>query len=328
METLLVALRAAAEPTRLRLLAACAKGEMTVGELTEVVGQSQPRVSRHLKLLCEAGLLDRFKEGKWVFYRVADERRSPVRDIVSMIPNGDPIIARDDVRLEAIKRARQERAATYFRTNAQAWDRIRSLHVDEGEVETALVDGWPEGGVRDLLDIGTGTGRLLQLFGPSIERGIGIDLSHDMLAYARAKLDDAGLMNCQVRHGDMYRLALDGESFDAVTVHQVLHYADEPASVISEAARVLRPRGRLTIVDFAPHRLERLRDEHAHRRLGFDDDEVAGWCREAGLAIETVRALAGEPLTVKIWVAVKPGPAPLDAPSGRTEPRHRAAAAP
>ena len=320
-------LRAAAEPTRLRLLAACAKGEMTVGELAEVLGQSQPRVSRHLKLMCEAGLLDRFKEGTWVFYRMADERGSPVRDIVSMIPENDPIIARDRERLEAIKLARHERAATYFRTSAQAWDRIRSLHVDEREVERALMAAWPEGKVRDLLDIGTGTGRLLQLFGPMIERGVGIDLSHDMLAYARANLDDGGLMNCQVRHGDMYRLALDDESFDAVTVHQVLHYADEPANVIFEATRVLRPQGRLVIVDFAPHRLEQLRAEHAHRRLGFADDEVTGWCREAGLETEAVQTLEGDPLTVKIWVAVKTGRLPADAATGRAERDHREAAA-
>ncbi len=333
MDSLFVALRAAAEPTRLRLLAVCAKGEMTVGELTEVLGQSQPRVSRHLKLMCEAGLLDRFKEGTWVFYRLADERRSPVRDIVAMIPENDPIIARDGERLAAIKNARHQRAARYFRTNAPAWDRIRSLHVDEREVERALMEAWPGGAegpagkVRDLLDIGTGTGRLLQLFGPSIERGVGIDLSHDMLAYARANLDDAGLMNCQVRHGDMYRLPLDGETFDAVTVHQVLHYADEPAQVIGEAARVLRRGGRLFIVDFAPHELEQLRAEHAHRRLGFGDDEVAFWCREAGLEIDTVRKLEGEPLTVKIWVAVKSERVPPDAPTGRAGGEHRDAVA-
>ncbi len=325
LEALLDALRAAAEPTRLRLLAACARGEMTVGELTEILGLSQPRISRHLKLLCEAGLLDRFKEGTWVFYRLADERRSPARDIVSMIPQHDPIIARDGERLEAIKLARHERAAGYFRTNAPSWDRIRSLHVDEREIERALKEAWPRGAVRDLLDIGTGTGRLLLLFGSAIERGVGVDLSRDMLAYARANLDDAGLTNCQVRHGDMYRLPLDDASFDVVTIHQVLHYADEPHHAISEAARVLRPGGRLMVADFAPHRLERLRDEHAHRRLGFGDEEVSGWCREAGLEIETIRAMAGEPLTVKIWIAVKSESPrrPPDSRAERTHPDHR-----
>ena len=289
----------------MRLLAVCAKGELTVGELTEVLGQSQPRISRHLKLMCEAGLLDRFKEGTSVFYRMADERRSLVRNIVSMIQDHDPIITRAREMLEAIKIARHERAVKYFRKNAQAWDRIRSLHVDEREVERTLMQAWPDSKVVDFLDIGTGTGRILQLFGPLVERGVGIDLSHDMLAYARANLDEVGLLNCQVRHGNMYRLAIDGASFDAVTVHQVLHYAEEPEKVIFEAARVLRLHGRLVIVDFAPHRLEQLRTEHAHRRLGFTDDDVSHWCCEAGLKTATVLTLAGEPLTVKIWVAIK-----------------------
>jgi len=303
----------------MRLLAICAKGELTVGELTEVLGQSQPRISRHLKLMCEAGLLDRFKEGTSVFYRMADERRSLVRTIISMIPDNDSIITRDRERLEAIKIARREQAAKYFRKNAQAWDRIRSLHVDEREVERTLMQAWPDSKVWDFLDIGTGTGRILQLFGPLVERGVGIDLSHDMLAYARANLDEVGLPNCQVRHGNMYRLAIDGASFDAVTVHQVLHYAEEPEKVIFEAARVLRLHGRLVIVDFAPHRLEQLRTEHAHRRLGFADDDVIHWCCEAGLQMATVRTLAGEPLTVKIWVAIKLDRVPAETATGAAE---------
>ena len=161
--------------------------------------------------------------------------------------------------------------------------------------------------------------------GPLVERGVGIDLSHDMLAYARANLDEVGLLNCQVRHGNMYRLAIDAASFDAVTVHQVLHYAEEPEKVIFEAARVLRLHGRLVIVDFAPHRLERLRTEHAHRRLGFTDDDVNHWCCEAGLQMATVRTLAGEPLTVKIWVAIKSEPIPAETVTGTAEPVQREA---
>jgi ArsR family transcriptional regulator len=305
MEELLGALRAAAEPTRLRLLVLCAHGELTVTELTRILGQSQPRVSRHLKLLCEAGLLDRFREGSWVFYRL--NRSDPVgalaRQLVAACGENDPTIALDRQRLAAVKRQRADLASTYFRDNAARWDRIRSLHIDEREVEAALVEIIAGADPRDLLDIGTGTGRMLEVLAPRVERALGIDQSREMLSVARVNLERAGLDNGAVRLGDMYRLALPDASFDAVVIHQVLHYADRPAAAIAEAARVLRPNGILVLVDFAPHALEYLREEHAHRRLGFADAEIAGWCRNAGLDPTPPRRLPGEPLTVVIWAA-------------------------
>jgi ubiquinone/menaquinone biosynthesis C-methylase UbiE/DNA-binding transcriptional ArsR family regulator len=309
MDELLSGLRAAAESTRLRLLALCAEGELTVSELTEILGQSQPRVSRHLKLLCEAGLLDRFREGSWVFHRLSQRAGGGglARLLVDLIPADDATVALDRERLEAIKRQRAEQAATYFRTNAAQWDRIRSLYVEESEVEAALRSLLPVREIRDLLDIGTGTGRVLELFGPLVERALGVDLSRDMLAVARANLARADLRNCSIRQADMYQLPLPGASFDAVVIHQVLHFAERPAHAISEAARVLRPGGRLVIVDFAPHELEFLRNEHAHRRLGFTDAEVTGWCRASGLVPETARRLPGNPLTVSLWPARRGG---------------------
>ncbi len=278
---------------------------MTVSELTRILDQSQPRVSRHLKLMCDAGLLERFKEGIWAFYRLADERAgiggALARELVAMADYDDPMFERDRAVLHAIKRARADAAASYFRSNAANWDKVRALHVDEGEVEAALLDALPPGSVRDLLDIGTGTGRILELFGASVARGIGIDLSREMLAVARSNLDDAGLRNCRVRHGDMYELPLEDGCFDAVTVHLVLHYADDPGRTIAEAARVTRPEGHVVIVDFAPHGLDQLREDHAHRRLGFSDEEVEEWCGAAGLAPDTVIRLPGEPLTVNLW---------------------------
>lgn len=309
MDNLLTALKAAAEPTRLRLLVLCAQGELTVSELTQILGQSQPRVSRHLKLLCDAGLLDRFREGTWVFYRLAE--RGPfadlARSLVESIPADDPVLALDRERLAAIKRARAEAAAAYFRENAPRWHQIRSLHVPEAEVERVLAAMLPADGIGDLLDIGTGTGRMLEVFGPRAARGLGIDLSREMLAVARANLERAGLRHCHVRHGDMYQLPLPSGSFDVVLVHQVLHYAEDPALALAEAARVLKPGGRLLVVDFAPHNLEYLRTEHAHRRLGFAEAEVAAWCRAAGLTVERAVHLAGSPLTVTIWPAMRPG---------------------
>jgi ubiquinone/menaquinone biosynthesis C-methylase UbiE len=305
MDHLLAALRAIAEPTRLRLVVLCARGELTVSELTQILGQSQPRVSRHLKLLCEAGLLDRFREGSWVFYRMS--QTGPVsrlaRQLVATCDDSDPTMALDLQRLSAIKRQRADLASAYFRENAAHWHRIRSLYVDEIEVEEALSDIVGTADPRDLLDIGTGTGRILEILAPRVERALGIDQSREMLSVARVNLERAGLENASVRLGDMYQLALPDDSFDAVVIHQVLHYADRPAAAIAEAARVLRPTGILVLVDFAPHSLEFLRDEHAHRRLGFSDAEVAEWCRATGLDPSSPRYLPGNPLTVVIWTA-------------------------
>ena len=308
MEIVLSALRAAAEATRLRLLQLCSRGELTVSELTDILGQSQPRVSRHLKLLCEAGLLDRFREGTWVFYRLAERGRGAelARRICASLPEDDPTVLLDNARLETVKRQRAEAANAYFRANAEQWDHIRSLHVDEREVEAAVVAALAGRMVRDLLDLGTGTGRMLEIFAPRVDHAIGIDISREMLAVARVNLERAGLRNCTIRQGDIYQLPLSGEAFDAAVFHQVLHYADRPSLAIAEAARVLRPQGRLVVVDFAPHALEFLRKEHAHRHLGFADAEVAQWCREVGLVPEPVQHLLGQPLTVSIWVARRP----------------------
>jgi ubiquinone/menaquinone biosynthesis C-methylase UbiE len=311
MDHLLTALRAVAEPTRLRLVVLCARGELTVSELTQILGQSQPRVSRHLKLLCEAGLLDRFREGSWVFYRLSQSGPASAlaRQLVATCDDADPTIALDLQRLAAIKRQRADVASAYFRENADQWHRIRSLYIDEREVEAALVEVIAAADPRDLLDIGTGTGRMLEVLAPRVEHALGIDQSREMLSVARVNLARAGLENGSVRLGDMYQLAVPDASFDAVVIHQVLHYADRPAAVITEAARVLRPNGVLVLVDFAPHGLEFLRDEHAHRRLGFSDAEVAEWCRAAGLDPALPRQLPGDPLTVVIWTAHRQAPA-------------------
>lgn len=305
MESILNSLRAIAESTRLRLLLLCAHGELTVTELADILGQSQPRVSRHLKLLCDAGLLDRFREGIWVYYRLAARGRAAelARQICAAVPGDDPTLALDQARLDTVKRQRAEAANAYFRANAQQWDRIRSLHVDEREVEAAVIEALGGSAIHDLLDLGTGTGRMLEIVAARVERAIGIDLSREMLAVARANLEKAELRNCTIRQGDIYQLPLGDGSFDAAIFHQVLHYADRPSLAIAEAARTIRPQGRLVIVDFAPHALEFLRAEHAHRHLGFADAEIADWCREAGLVPEPVRHLIGQPLTVSIWVA-------------------------
>src|SRR6266852_2585139 len=305
MGELLAALRAVAETTRLRLLVLCAGGELTVSELAQILGQSQPRVSRHLKLLCEAGLLDRFREGSWVFYRLSSASAAGAlsRHLVAACGAADETIALDLQRLAAIKRQRAELAAAYFRENAVQWHRIRALYIDEREVEAALSEIVGSGEPHDLLDIGTGTGRMIEILGKRVVHALGIDQSREMLAVARVNLERAGLSNSIVRLGDMYQLPLADACFDAVVIHQVLHYADRPAAAIAEAARALRPNGILALVDFAPHALEFLRDDHAHRRLGFAEADVDDWCRAAGLDPESARRLPGDPLTVVLWTA-------------------------
>ena len=321
MDILLGGLRAAAEPSRLRLLALCAHAELTVSELVQILGQSQPRVSRHLKLLCEAGLLDRFREGTWAFYRLSEKGRCVelARVLIDLIPEDDATLALDLQRLEAVKKANSDRAAEYFRRSAEGWDKIRSLHIAEDAVETALRDLFPPAGMKDFLDIGTGTGRILELFGPRVERGVGIDMSREMLAVARANLQKADLRNCQIRQGDMYQLPFSDESFDGVVIHQVLHFAEDPAEAIAEAGRALRPGGKLVVVDFAPHNLEMLRDAHAHRRLGFADSEVTRWFELAGLSPDETVTLEGEPLTVCLWSATRAANDPVFAKNSVVE---------
>ncbi len=307
MDRLLQGLRAAAEPTRLRIMALCSHGELTVSDLTNILNQSQPRVSRHLKLLVDAGLLERFREGAWAYYRLAEssETAELSRNLVDFVPVSDGVHSRDLERLQFVKQERADQAAAFFRENAAHWDKIRNLYIDDQSVESALIKTLSKTVTRGLLDIGTGTGRILEIFGESIERGIGVDLSHEMLSVARVNLEQQGLRNCHVRYGDMNDLPLDQESFDAVTFHLALHYAEDPSAAIKEAGRFLNPGGRLVVVDFAPHEEEGLRDEHAHRWLGFDDDAIFSWFAHAGLEAERPIRLPGDPLTVCIWPAVR-----------------------
>jgi ubiquinone/menaquinone biosynthesis C-methylase UbiE/DNA-binding transcriptional ArsR family regulator len=304
-------LKTAGEPTRLRILALLAESELTVSDLTEILRQSQPRLSRHLRLLTEAGLVDRFREGSWAFFRLGERGGAAelARTLIGRLKTDDVIVLRDRERLAAVRANRAATAQNYFRRHAAEWDRIRRLHVADAAVESAIRAALADKPIRSLLDLGTGTGRMLELFGPDIERGLGLDLSLDMLALARARLDRAGLRHCSVRHGDIYDLALPRDSFDVVIIHQVLHFLDDSARAIAEAARVLRPGGRLLVVDFAPHDLEFLREEHAHRRLGFAAETVTQWLEAAGLDVLRQETLPPGPqgkIAVSLWLARDP----------------------
>jgi ArsR family transcriptional regulator len=315
LEPLLAALKAVAEPTRLRLLALLGDGELNVKDLTQILGQSQPRISRHLKLLAEADIVERVREGSWAYFRVSDTPSAAglARGLIAAIDETDPLIQRDRVRAEALKRERAEAAQAFFREHAAEWDRIRSLHVAEDEVEAAIRTALGSGPFDLLVDLGTGTGRMLELLADRYRRGVGIDASQAMLGYARARLDR--LRQAQVRHGDIYHLGLDDHVADAIVMHQVLHYLSDPARAIREAARVLAPGGRLVVVDFAPHELEFLRDSFAHVRLGFPTAQVQAWLQEAGLVtaepveLHPAASEQSDKLTVLLWVAESSGSA-------------------
>jgi ubiquinone/menaquinone biosynthesis C-methylase UbiE len=308
-QSLLAALAAAAEPTRLRLLALLSEAELTVTELVTILGQSQPRVSRHLKLLVEAGLVERHREGAWVFFFIAPGSGAAalVRDILARLATEDETRTADRVRLAEVRRARAEQAARYFAAHAANWDELRALHLPEERVEAAIAELVGAAPLHAVLDLGTGTGRMLELLAPLASRAVGVDQSTQMLAVARARLEKAGLRNVQLRQGDIYALPVERDSYDLVVIHQVLHYLDDPARAVREAARALRPSGRLLIVDFAPHAEESLREQHAHRRLGFAGEEIAELLRDAGLEVVTRRDLVPDKkqgkLTVSLWLA-------------------------
>lgn len=310
LDALVGGLRAAGEETRLRILALLAGGDLNVTDLTDILGQSQPRISRHLKLLVEAGLVERHREGSWAFFRLAGHGRAGAlaTALLAGLDPTDPAIAADRERLTAVRAARAQAAQNYFARHAADWDRIRSLHAPEAAVEAAILEAVGTTPVRALADLGTGTGRILALLAPLAQRAVGIDASHAMLAVARAALERAGLTRVELRQGDIYAPPVERDGFDLVVVHQVLHYLDDPARALRQAAGLLAPGGRLLVVDFAPHALDFLRETHAHRRLGFQREEVAGWLTECGLDTRMTRDLAparpgADQLTVSLWLA-------------------------
>ncbi len=310
LSTLLAGLRAAGEETRLRILALLARGELSVSDMTDILGQSQPRISRHLKLMSEAGLIERHREGAWAFFRIAQGTPGGAlaRALAEALSHEDAIVGADLQRLAAVRAQRSQAAEAYFTRVARDWDRVRSLHAPDEAVEAAVAALIGNGPLGSVLDLGTGTGRMLQLFGQRASRAVGVDSSHAMLSVARANLERAGLARVELRQGDIYALPFGRNGFDIVLVHQVLHFLDDPARALREASAALTPGGRMIVIDFAAHDLEFLRTEHAHRRLGFTDEQMAEWLGAAGLDVLPSRTVGsgsgdGRQLTVTLWTA-------------------------
>ena len=305
MDRLLDIFRALGDPTRLRIFALLRRMELSVGELAQVLGQSQPRVSRHVRILADAGLTTRRREGSWVFLALAeDPRNEPLLAAIEQVSSD--WAEEDAARLAQVRAERAEAAARYFEAHADDWDAIRSLYVPEQQVETAmaaLLGGEPVG---RLVDLGTGTGRMLEIFGVAATRALGVDRSPEMLRLARAKLAEA-VPTAELRQGDLTALPLGDAIADTVILHQVLHFVPQPGAALAEAARLLGDGGRMLIVDFGPHEREELRTRDAHQRLGFSDQQIAGWLRAGGLDLVQVKELEGGELTVKLWLAKRPG---------------------
>ncbi len=300
MDDLLAQLRAAAEPTRLRLLALCARGAWCVSDFVAILGQSQPRLSRHLKLLTEAGLLVRTPEGANAWFQLAGGA-DLARLLVARLPEDDPLLAADRRSAARLAAERARVASESFRRHGAEWDEVRALDLPAEEIAKAVLAALP-GQAPRLLDIGCGTGALLELVAPRVGAAVGVDASRDMLALARTRLAERGLSHVSVRQADMYRLPLPDAAFDVATLQMVLHYAEDPAAALAEAARPLRPGGRLVIVDLAPHARAELLQRHAHRWPGFDDAALAGWLGAAGCAVATTKRISGA-LPVRVWVA-------------------------
>ncbi|TCP33777.1 metalloregulator ArsR/SmtB family transcription factor [Sphingomonas sp. BK235] len=307
MKHALAIFSALADSSRLRIVALLGAMELSVGELAQVLGQSQPRVSRHVKILCDAGLAERRKEGSWVFVALGDRARlGPVLAALDSLGVTEEAAA-DLARLAAVRADRAAAAAGWFEANAAEWDAIRSLHVAEEQVEAAMRDVLADAPLGRLIDIGTGTGRMIELFAPAATHALGIDKSSEMLRLARAKLGEQGLANAELRQADLYALPLGDGAADVAILHHVLHFAQQPGAAIAEAARVLATGGRLLIADFAPHDREELRARDAHTRLGFADAQIERWFAAAGLLPARTETLEGGELTVKLWLGRKAG---------------------
>lgn len=303
--------KALSDPTRLRVLRLVASMELAVGEIAQVLGHSQPSVSRHIAILGDAGLIERRREGSWIFLRAAKEEElaGAISGLLAACEGFDmefgELCGADRRKLATIRNARESQAQDYFAVHASNWDELRRLHSPDEAVEDALNRALGPGSLGQVLDIGTGTGRMAELFAGRARRVVALDKSPAMLRVARARLQHLGGDKVEMVQGDFTDLPLADASMDTVLFHQVLHFAQNPVDALAEAARVLRSGGRIAIVDFAAHQREELREKYAHARLGFGDEQMGVMLRQAGFDPGAPQAMEEGELVVKIWLATR-----------------------
>lgn len=304
-----LAFRALSDLTRLRILRLVSAMELAVGEIAQVLGQSQPRVSRHVSILCDAGLTDRRREGSWIFLRARSSAKETIagqlHQLLALAERSDPELAAvcdaDRLRLASIRSLREDQAQEYFSQHAETWDELRRMHSSDERVENELISVLAGSPIGKVLDIGTGTGRIAELLAGQADHVVALDKSPAMLRLARARLQNFGSKITMIQ-GDFASLPVEAASVDTVLFHQVLHFAQNPAHALIEAARVNRPGGRVVIVDFAAHQREELRERFAHARLGFTDAQIETLLVKAGYDPVAPVALEEGELIVKIWI--------------------------
>jgi len=311
MENVANILKVLGHPERLRILALLSRGELTVSELTHILGLSQPRVTQYINSLESAGVIERLKEGSWVFSRLRNGNASVtalVATTLNALPHDDKTLLSDQKRLLDVRKKRAEAADAFFASVANDTGQLGDEYLPQSDIETAMRELAGEGPFNFMVDLGTGTGRVLDVFSDRITRGTGIDNNTDMLKVARHKLASSGHSHISLRQGDLHRAPIDSGTADLVTLHQVLHYLDDPSEAIAEAARLLTPGGMLLMVDFEAHNQDSFRDNYAHRRLGFTDSDISGWTVQSGLQFLPSLLIDNTTTSgprVKVWSAKK-----------------------
>jgi len=309
MEQFTTALKALAHTDRLRILALLSHGELTVSELVSILNLSQPRVTQYIKSLESAGIIERLREGSWVFSRLKRGNvgiSALVSTTLAALPQDDPTLKADQRRLNDVRAERSKIAEAFFADVANDRGQLGNEYLPQSDIEKALLDTAGDADFDYMADLGTGTGRMLELFASRAKGGAGIDTNVEMLTVARHKLASTDFSHMSVQQGDLHATPLGTGIADLVTIHQVLHYLDDPLEAIREASRLLKSGGTFLIVDFEAHQFEAFREKYAHRRLGFSDQDITTWLDAADMSLGSVQNIGrgDESLpAVKIWRA-------------------------